>query len=203
MKVLIVFYSARGHMYAMAKAAAEGAREAGGAEVRIVQVPELLSDGELENLGALEVRKQWEEVPAASLEDLEWADGIIFGTPTRFGNMAAQMRMFLDSTRDLWFRGALIGKVGSVMVATASQHGGQESTILSTHITLLHHGMAVVGLPFSFKGQIGAAEVSGSGPYGASTISGSGENRRPSSNELAAARHQGRFVAEMSGKLAR
>jgi NAD(P)H dehydrogenase (quinone) len=201
MKVLILFYSTWGHMYTMAKEAAEGARQIEGAEIRMRQVPELLSEDVLQQLGALEARKQWADVPEASHADLEWADGIIFGIPTRFGNMIGQMRMFLDSTGPLWFKGALVGKVGSVISSTATQHGGQEATILSSQITLLHHGMVIVGLPYTFQGQTTLDEVSGGSPYGATTITGGDGSRQPSSNELEGARFQGRRVAEIAGKL--
>ncbi len=202
MKILVVFYSMYGHMYSMAQAAAEGARRADGAEVRIARVPELLAEEQLTQMGALEAQKQWEDVPVATHEDLTWADGIIFGIPTRFGNMVGQMRMFLDSTGPLWYHGALVGKVGSIMSSTATQHGGQESTILSSQITLLHHGMVIVGLPYSFQGQITLDEISGGSPYGAGTITGGDGSRMPSENELEAARFQGERVARVSGKLA-
>ena len=202
MKILVVFYSMYGHMYSMAQAAAEGARRTAGAEVKIARVPELLSEEQLTQMGALEAQKQWADVPVATHEDLTWADGIIFGIPTRFGNMVGQMRMFLDSTGPLWYQGALVGKVGSVMSSTATQHGGQESTILSSQITLLHHGMVIVGLPYSFQGQTTLDEISGGSPYGASTITGGDGSRLPSENELEAARFQGERVARVSGKLA-
>jgi NAD(P)H dehydrogenase (quinone) len=202
MRVLILFYSTYGHMYAMARAAAEGAEAVQGAEVKLARVPELLSDEVLEQMGAREARSQWEHLPEATHEDLEWADGILFGIPTRFGNMAGQVRMFLDSTGPLWYKGALIGKVGSVMSSSATQHGGQESTILSSQITLLHQGMIIVGLPYSFQGQTTLDEISGGSPYGATTIAGGDGSRQPSENELEAARVQGRRVAEISGKLA-
>ncbi len=201
MNILIVFHSTYGHMYRMAQAAAEGARETG-ADVEIKRVPEILSADIIEAMGATEAQKQMADVPVATPEDLVRADGIIFGVPTRFGNMVGQMRMFLDSTGPQWASGALVGKVGSVMSSTATQHGGQESTILSTHTTLLHHGMVVVGLPYAFQGQTTIEEVSGGSPYGASTITGGDGSRLPSDNELAGARYQGRHVAQIAGKLA-
>lgn len=202
MKVLVLFYSTYGHMYQMAQATVRGAEEVEGSEVKIMRVPELLSDEVLKQMGALEAQKQFAEVPVASPEDLEWADAVIFGIPTRFGNMIGQMRMFLDSTGPQWASGALVGKVGSVMSSTATQHGGQESTILTSQVTLLHHGMVVVGLPYSYQGQTTLDEISGGSPYGASTIAGGDGSRMPSENELEAARFQGRHVAQIAGQLA-
>ena len=203
MKVLILFYSTYGHMYQMARAAAEGAEEVPGSEVKIMRVPELLSDEVLSQMGALDAQKRWADLPVASPKDLEWADAIIFGIPTRFGNMIGQMRMFLDSTGPQWSRGALVGKVGSVMSSSATQHGGQESTLLTSIVTLLHHGMVIVGLPYSFQGQMRVDEITGGSPYGASTIAGGDGSRMPSENELEAARFQGRHVAETAAKLSR
>ncbi len=185
----------------MVQAAAEGAREAG-AEVEIKRVPELLSDDIIAAMGATDAQKQLADIPVAAAEDLEQADGIIFGVPTRFGNMVGQMRMFLDSTGPQWAKGALVGKVGSVISSSATQHGGQESTILTTQITLLHHGMVIVGLPYAFQGQTTIDEISGGSPYGASTIAAGDGSRLPSENELAGARFQGKHVAEIAGKLA-
>ena len=201
MKVLVLFYSSYGHMYQMAQSAVAGAEEVDGSEVKIMRVPELLSDEVLGQIGALEAQKQWADVPVAGPEDLEWADAVIFGIPTRFGNMIGQMRMFLDSTGPQWASGALVGKVGSVMSSSATQHGGQESTILTTQVTLLHHGMVIVGLPYAYQGQTTIDEISGGSPYGASTIAGGDGSRMPSENELKAARFQGRHVAEIAGKL--
>jgi len=201
MKVLVLFYSSYGHMYKMAQSAVAGAEEVEGSEVKIMRVPELLSDEVLGQIGALEAQKQWADVPVATPEDLEWADAVIFGIPTRFGNMIGQMRMFLDSTGPQWASGALVGKVGSVMSSSATQHGGQESTILTTQVTLLHHGMVIVGLPYTYQGQTTIDEVSGGSPYGASTITGGDGSRMPSENELNAAHFQGRHVAEIAGKL--
>ncbi|MDK2920189.1 MAG: hypothetical protein PWQ37_2922 [Candidatus Petromonas sp.] len=201
MKTLILFYSLYGHIKAMAEAVADGAREVEGAEVILRRVPETLSEEILEKMGALEVQKSFEDIPVVKLEELKEADAIIFGTPTRFGNMCGQMRQFLDSTGGLWAEGALIGKVGSVFTSSATQHGGQESTILSFHTTLLHHGMIVVGLPYSFEGQEGIDEMSGCSPYGSSTITGSDGSRMPSENELAGARFQGKHVATIASKL--
>ncbi len=172
MKMLIVFYSTYGHVYQMAQAVAEGARQVPGTDVDIRQVPETLTDEVLDKMGAVESKKVFSQVPVCTVEELVKADAIIFGTPTRFGNMCGQMRQFLDATGQLWANGSLIGKVGSVFVSTATQHGGQESTILSFHTTLLHHGFVVVGLPYSFQGQMRIDEVTGGSPYGASTIAG-------------------------------
>ncbi|MBE0516757.1 MAG: NAD(P)H:quinone oxidoreductase [Methanophagales archaeon] len=202
MKVLIVYYSMYGHVHRMAEAVAAGVREVEGAEVEMRRVPETLPDGVLEKLGALEAQKAIAHVPICSVDDLASADAIIFGVPTRFGNMCGQMRQFLDATGRLWTEGALVGKVGSVFTSSATQHGGQESTILSFHITLLHHGMVIAGLPYTFEGQMRMDEITGGSPYGASTIAGNQGERMPSENELAAARFQGRYVAEIAAKLA-
>ncbi|WP_334175675.1 NAD(P)H:quinone oxidoreductase [Pseudoxanthobacter sp.] len=195
-KVLVLYYSSWGHVEALAKAAAEGAREAG-AEVTIKRVPELVPE---------EVAKQFyykldQEAEIASPHELADYDAIIFGTPTRFGNMAAQMKQFLDQTGGLWAQGKLIGKVGSVFTSTASQHGGQETTITSFHTVLLHHGMVVVGLPYSYPGQSGVDVVKGGTPYGASTLSDADGSRQPSEVELGGARYQGKHVAEIAAKL--
>ena len=201
MKVLIVFYSAYGHIYKMAQAMAEGAAEVSGAKVEIKKVQETLPADMLEKTGIAAAQKAFEHIPVVTLEDLEKADAIIVGTPTRFGNMCSQMRAFLDSTGPLWIRGALVGKAGSAFTSTATQHGGQETTILSTHNTLLHHGMVIVGLPYTFTGQMTIGEISGCSPYGASTIAGGQGERMPSENELAGARYQGRHVALIASKL--
>jgi NAD(P)H dehydrogenase (quinone) len=200
MKVFVLFYSAYGHIYKMAEAIAEGVREVEGAEVELRRVPETLPQEVLEKTGALEAQKAFAHVPVATVDDLASADAVIFGTPTRFGNMVGQMRQFLDATGQLWVQGALVGKVGSVFTSSATQHGGQESTILSFHTTLLHHGMVIVGLPYAFQGQMRIDETTGGSPYGASTIAGQGE-RMPSENELDAARFQGKHVASIAKKL--
>ncbi len=196
-KVLVLYYSSYGHIETMAGAVAEGAREAG-AEVAIKRVPELVP----EEVARASHFKLDQAAPIATVDELPSYDAIIIGVPTRFGNMAAQMKNFLDQTGGLWFGGKLIGKVGSVFTSTASQHGGQESTILSTHTVLLHQGMVLVGLPYSFQGQMGVKEVTGCSPYGASTISDGDGSRMPSDNELAGARFQGKHVATIAGKLA-
>ena len=202
MKVLVVFYSMYGHIARMAEAVAEGAREVKGADVVLRRVPETLPQEVLEKMGAAEAQKTLPPVPVCTVEELADADAIIFGTPTRFGNMCGQMRQFLDSTGQLWMKGALVGKVGSVFTSSATQHGGQESTILTFHITLLHQGMVLVGLPYAFAGQMRTDEITGGSPYGASTIAGTKGERLPTDNELAAARFQGKHVAAIAGKLA-
>ena len=196
-KVLVLYYSSYGHVEAMAKAVADGAREAG-ADVAVKRVPELVPD----DIARQSSFKLDHEAPVASPGELAEYDAIVFGTPTRFGNMAAQMRNFLDQTGKLWMNGSLIGKVGSVFVSTATQHGGQESTILSFHTTLLHHGMVVVGLPYSAAGQMRLDEITGGSPYGATTIAAGDGSRQPSENELDLARFQGRHVAQIAAKLA-
>jgi len=200
-KVLIVHYSMYGHIYRMAEAVAEGVREVSGCEAVVKRVPETLPDEVLGMMGALEAQKGMAHIPIATVDDLANADAIIFGTPTRFGNMCGQMRQFLDATGGLWMKGTLVGKVGSVFASSATQHGGQESTILSFHTTLLHQGMIVVGLPYSFAGQMGVGEITGCSPYGASTVTGGQGERMPSENELAGARFQGAHVARIAAKL--
>jgi NAD(P)H dehydrogenase (quinone) len=201
MKILIVYYSMYGHVLRLAEAVAEGAREVTGAEVELRRVPETLPEDVLKKMGALEPQKAFAHIPVCEVDELASADAIIFGTPTRFGNMCGQMRQFLDATGQLWAKGALVGKVGSVFTSSATQHGGQESTLLSFHITLLHQGMIVVGLPYSFQGQMRIDEITGGSPYGASTIAGGQGERMPSENELAAARFQGKHVATIAFKL--
>ena len=202
MKTLVLFYSSYGHTYQMAKAVAEGAAQVSGCTVEIKRVPETLPEDVLAAMGANEAQEAFEKVPVAKVEDLPCFDAIVFGTPTRFGNMAGQMRQFLDGTGPLWLQGALVGKVGSVFVSTATQHGGQESTILSFHTTLLHQGMVIVGLPYSFQGQMQLDEVTGGSPYGAGTIAGAQGERMPSANELEAAAFQGKHVATIGSRLA-
>jgi NAD(P)H:quinone oxidoreductase type IV len=201
-KVQVVFYSMYGHIYKMAEAVAEGAREVEGVEVSLLQVPELMPDDVLEKSGAKAARQAFAHVPLATPDHLVDADAIIFGTPTRFGNMCGQMRNFLDQTGGLWMKGTLIGKVGSVFTSTATQHGGQETTLTSFHTTLLHQGMIIVGLPYSEARQMTLDEISGGSPYGASTITGGDGSRMPSENELAMARFQGRHVAQIAKKQA-
>lgn len=201
MKINIIFHSMYGHIYKLAEVVAGGAREVKGAEVKVYQVPETLSAEIIAKMGATEAKKKFAHIAVASVDNLAEADAVIFGTPTRFGMMSAQMRAFLDATGGLWMKGALIGKVGSVFTSSATQHGGQESTILSFHTTLLHHGMIVVGVPYSEQRQMTVAEISGGSPYGSSTIAGPDGARTPSANELAIARFQGKYVAGVTKRL--
>lgn len=201
-KVQVIFYSMYGHIYTMAEAVAAGAREVEGAEVSLYQVPELVREEALGRTAAKAAREKFAHVPTATPAQLVEADAIIIGAPTRFGSLAAQMRNFLDQTGQLWFKGALIGKVGSVFTSTATQHGGQESTLLSAHTSLLHHGMVIAGVPYSEQRQMTLAEITGGSPYGASTITGGDGSRQPSENELAIARFQGKHVATIAAKLA-
>ncbi|HKN26229.1 MAG TPA: NAD(P)H:quinone oxidoreductase [Candidatus Acidoferrum sp.] len=202
-KVQVIFYSMYGHVYRMAEAVVEGAKQVPGAEVSLYQVAELIPDDVLEKYGAKAAKASFAKIPIAKVEHLPEAHAIIFGTPTRFGNMAAQMRNFLDQTGQLWMKGALIGKVGSVFASTGTQHGGQETTITSFHSTLLHHGMIIVGVPYSEPGLTNMSEISGGTPYGATTLAGADGARQPSENELKIARYQGKHVAEIAGKLFR
>jgi NAD(P)H dehydrogenase (quinone) len=202
-KVQVIFYSMYGHIYKMAEAVAEGAKQVPGAEVSLYQVVELIPDDVLEKYGAKAAKAAFAKIPVAKVEQLAEADAIIFGTPTRFGNMAAQMRNFLDQTGQLWMKGALVGKVGSVFASTGTQHGGQETTITSFHTTLLHHGMVIVGVPYSESGLLHMGDITGGTPYGATTLAGPDGSRQPSENELKIARYQGKHVAEIAGKLFR
>lgn len=197
-RVLILYYSSYGHIETLARAIAEGVSEVPGAEAVVKRVPELVPEEVCRASGI----KTDQDAPIADPAELGDYDAIIVGTPTRFGNMAAQMRNFLDQTGALWARGALVGKVGSAFTSTASQHGGQESTLLSTQVTLMHHGMVIVGLPYSWPGNAQMKEIGGGTPYGISTIAGADGSRLPSSNELEGARFQGRHVAEIASKLA-
>ena len=199
---MIVYYSMYTHIHKMAEAIAEGVQEVPGFEVIIRRVPETLPPEVIAAMGAQDAQKAMAHIPIAQVDDLATADAIIFGTPTRFGNMCGQMRQFLDATGGLWMKGALVGKVGSVFTSSGTQHGGQESTILSFHTTLLHHGMVIVGLPYAFAGQMDNSEITGGSPYGASTIAGTKGERVPTVNELAGARFQGAHVAKIAKKLA-
>jgi NAD(P)H dehydrogenase (quinone) len=201
-KVQVIFYSMYGHIYKMAEAVAAGAREVEGAQVDIYQVAELVPESTLERMGAKAARQVFAHIPLAKVEQLPEADAILFGTPTRFGNMCAQMRNYLDQTGQLWLKGSLIGKVGSVFTSTATQHGGQETTITSFHSTLLHQGMVIVGVPYSEKSLLNMKEITGGSPYGAGTLAGGDGSRQPSENELAIARFQGKHVAQIAKKLA-
>jgi NAD(P)H dehydrogenase (quinone) len=195
-KVLVLYYSTYGHIETMADAVAAGAREAG-ASVDIRRVPETVSD-EAARAGHFKLDQA---APIATVAELETYDAIIIGTPTRYGRMSSQMATFLDQTGGLWMRGALNGKVGAAFTSTASQHGGQETTLFSIITNLLHLGLLVVGLPYSFQGQLKLVEVTGGSPYGATTIAAGDGSRQPSENELAGARFQGRQVAELAAKL--
>jgi NAD(P)H dehydrogenase (quinone) len=197
-RILVLYYSSYGHIESMADAVAEGARRVPGAEVAVKRVPELVP----EEIAGKSGFKLDQKAPVATVAELADYDAIIFGTPTRFGNMASQMRNFLDQTGGLWMKGALVGKVGSVFVSTATQHGGQETTIASFHTTLLHQGMVIVGLPYTFQGQTRLDEITGGSPYGATTIAGGDGSRKPSANELDGARFRGEHVARIAAKLA-
>ena len=196
-KVLVLYYSSWGHIEQMAYAAAEGTREAG-ADVVVKRVPELVPA----EVAQAAHYKTDQKAPIATVEELPDYDAIIFGTPTRYGTMTAQMKNFLDQTGGLWAKGRLIGKVGSVFTSSATQHGGQEATILTTLPVLLHHGMVVVGLPYSYQGQSGVDQIRGGSPYGASTVAGGDGSRQPTEIDLDGARHQGRHVAQIATKLA-
>jgi len=196
-KVLVLYYSMYGHIETMATAVAEGARSVAGTEVTIKRVPELMPEDVARKAGA----KLDQAAPIATVDELPHYDAIIFGTPTRFGNMCAQMRNFLDRTGRLWMNGSLIGKVGSVFTSTGTQHGGQETTITSFHTTLLHHGMIVVGVPYSSQELTNMGEITGGSPYGAGTLAGADGSRKPTANELTIARFQGAHVAKIATKL--
>lgn len=196
-RILVLYYSMYGHVEIMAHAVAEGAKSLENIEVAVKRVPELMSDEVAQRVGA----KLDQPAPIASIDELVNYDAIIFGTPTRFGNMCAQMRNFLDQTGKLWLNGGLIGKVGSVFTSTGTQHGGQETTITSFHTTLLHHGMIIVGVPYSCQEIMNMSEITGGSPYGASTLAGGDGSRKPSENELKVARFQGNHVAHIARKL--
>ncbi len=201
MKTKIVFYSMYGHIYKMAEAVAEGVKEVEDAEVELLQVPELVPDEVLEKSGAKKAREAFAHIPVAKPADLADADAIILGIRARCGKRCARMRNFFDQSGGLWAQGALIGKVDSVFVSTNCQHGGQETTIISSYVTLLHHGMVIVGLPYSEKRQCTIDEITGGSPYGVTTVAGPDGSRMPSENELAMARFQGRHVATIAKKL--
>ncbi|MEI7947200.1 MAG: NAD(P)H:quinone oxidoreductase [bacterium] len=196
-KILVLYYSMYGHVETLAKAVAEGAGSVEGADVTLKRVPDLMTEEAARKAGA----KVDQAAPIATVEELADYDAIIFGTPTRFGNMCAQMRNFLDRTGGLWMGGKLVGKVGSVFVSTGTQHGGQETTITSFHTTLFHHGMIVVGVPYACPELMNMGEITGGTPYGASTLAGADGSRQPSENELKIARFQGAHVAQVAKKL--
>lgn len=200
-KIQIIFYSMYGHVYQLAKAVAEGASQVPDVTVTLSRVSELVPDEVLIKSGAKEAQELLKHVPIAKINDLVSADAILFGTPTRFGNMCAQMRNFLDQTGGIWVKGALIGKIGSVFTSTGTQHGGQETTITSFHTTLLHHGMLISGVPYSEAGLTLMTEITGGSPYGASTLAGADGKRQPSANELKIAKFQGEHVAKLARTL--
>lgn len=201
MKILVLFYSTYGHVYNMAKAIVEGAQEIEGVQVILKQVPETLNTDILSMIGADKTRAEFAHIPIADPMELAEYDGIILGAPTRYGMMASQMKAFLDGTGSLWAKGALVGKVGGAFSSSATQHGGQESTILGFHTVMLHHGMVIAGLPYTFAGQSILSEVTGGSPYGASVVAGNGKNHQPTENELNGARFQGKYVAGLVKKL--
>jgi NAD(P)H dehydrogenase (quinone) len=201
-KVQVIFHSLYTHVYQLAEAVAEGAREAPGAEVLLAQVAETLSHEVLEKMGAVETKKAFAHVPVADPSALADADAIILGSPTRYGAATAQMQAFLDATGGHWVKGALIGKLGSAFTSTASQHGGQETTLIHMHTFFYHQGMVVAGVPYAARELLNLDEISGGSPYGASTIAGPKGERTPTANELAIARFQGRHVAVLAAKLA-
>ncbi|RQS57826.1 NAD(P)H:quinone oxidoreductase [Burkholderia sp. Bp8963] len=197
-KVLVLYYSSYGHIETMAQHIVEGAQAVPGVEVTLKRVPETIPADAAASIGI----KLDQAAPVATPDELANYDAIIFGTPTRFGNMAGQMRTFLDQTGGLWMKGALVGKIGSVFASTGTQHGGQETTITSFHTTLLHHGMVIVGVPYACSGLVNMNEITGGTPYGATTLAGADGSRQPSANELEIARYQGKHVAELAKKLA-
>jgi NAD(P)H dehydrogenase (quinone) len=201
MHVLVVYYSLYGHVAALAQAAVEGVEQIPGLGGVLRRVPETLSPEIIAKMGATEAQKSQSAVPVCTVEELEAADAILFGTPTRFGNMCGQMRQFLDATGQIWARGGLVGKPGGAFCSTATQHGGQETTLASFIYTLLHHGMLIVGLPYAFAGQMRMDEITGGTPYGATTLASGDGSRKPSENELEGARYQGRRIAEIAKKL--
>ncbi len=201
-KIKIVFHSLYGHIYHLAEAIAAGAREVPGVEVELLQVPETLPESVLAKMGAVEAKKAFAHIPVADPKTLGDADAILFGSGTRFGSASAQMQSFFDATGGLWSKGALVGKVGGVFTSSATQHGGQETTLVSMQTFLFHHGMVVVGVPYAAQEQTAMHEITGGSPYGSTTITGPQGDRLPSENELAIARFQGRHTATVAGKVA-
>lgn len=201
-RIQVIFHSIYGHIYQLAEAVAQGAREVADTHVELLQVPETLPDSVLAKMGALEAKKAFAHVPTADPKKLGEADGILFGSGTRYGSATAQMQAFFDATGGLWSSGALVGKAGGVFTSSATQHGGQETTLISMQTFLMHQGMVVVGVPYAAKEQMTIGEITGGSPYGASTITGGEGQRLPSANELAIARFQGRHLAEVAKKLA-
>jgi NAD(P)H dehydrogenase (quinone) len=202
-KVHVIFYSTYGHVFRLAEAIVEGAKTVRGAEVQLFRVAETLPDDALAKMGAHEARKAWAHLPVADPRTLDQADAIILGCPTRYGSVTAQMRAFLDNTGQHWVKGTLIGKLGSGFTSTGTQHGGQETTLLTLATWFFHHGMLISGVPYSSQELLNMTEMTGGSPYGAGTIAGPKGERQPSHNELAIARAQGKHVAEIAAKLAR
>jgi len=201
-KVQVIFYSMYGHLWKMAEAVAEGARQVSGAQVELYQVAETLPQSVLEKMGAVQAKQAFAHIPIADPNKLAEADAIIIGAPTRYGSACAQMQTFFDSTGQLWLKGALVGKVGSIFTSTATQHGGQETTIVSMQTFLFHQGLVVVGVPYACQELLNMNEITGGSPYGASTIAGSQGQRQPSANELTIARYQGKHATEIATRLA-
>ncbi len=200
-KIQVIFYSMYGHIYQMAEAVARGAKKVSGVEVSLFRVPELMPDEVLEKSGAKKAQEKFAHIPVIKPDQMTEADGIIFGTPTRFGNMCGQMRNFLDQTGGLWSKDAFVGKVASVFTSTGTQHGGQETTITSFHTTLFHLGFVISGVPYSEKRLTNMSEITGGSPYGAGTLAGAKGDRQPSENELGIAEFQGKYVAELTAAL--
>lgn len=200
MKVTVFFYSTYGHMHKMAQAAAEGAERAG-AEVRLRRIAEVIPEETLKQMGAWDAQQSFADVPVATVDDLRWPDAAVFAVPTRYGNMPGQFRNLFDQAGQVWMEGATVGKVATVMSGSGTQHGGQETTILTTQITLMHLGYVIVGLPYSYQGHFYMDGISGVTPYGASTIAGGDGSRQPIENELDAARFQAEHAARIAGKL--
>lgn len=201
-KIKVIFHSLYGHVHQLAEALAEGARSVPGTEVEILQVAETLPDEVLAKMGAVEAKKAFAHIPVAKPSDLADADGLLFGSGTRFGSASAQLQAFFDSTGGLWAKGALIGKPAGVFVSTGTQHGGQETTLVSMQTFLLHHGMVIVGVPYAAQELTKMDDVTGGSPYGAGTLAGADGSRQPSANELAIARFQGKHLAQIAAKLA-
>jgi len=199
--ILVVFYSMTGNMAKLAKAVAEGAQSVRDTEVRIRQVEEIVPKEKWNDV-MKKVKEELRNIPIATMDDLEWADGIAFGTPTRYGNMSAQMKQYIDQTGGLWQKGALENKVAGIFTSTSTQHGGQETTIIASMIPMFHLGMIVVGIPYSETRLFSIDHVSGGSPYGASSVSGPGADRIPTENEIEIAKTLGRRIAEISRKIA-
>jgi NAD(P)H dehydrogenase (quinone) len=200
-KIKVIFHSLYGHVYQLAEALAEGARSIPGTEVEILQVPETLPDEVIAKMDATEAKKAFAHIPVAKPADLADADGLLFGSGTRFGSASSQLQAFFDSTGGLWAKGALIGKPAGTFVSTGTQHGGQETTLVSMHTFLLHHGMVVVGVPYAAQELSKMDDVTGGSPYGSGVLAGADGSRQPSANELAIARFQGKHLAQIAAKL--